>query len=42
VNPDRAYPYIAKVVGVVLNMDKMVGGEFEKGLSALKSVAEKA
>jgi hypothetical protein len=25
----------------VMNMDKMVGGEFEKGLADLKSLAEK-
>jgi uncharacterized protein YndB with AHSA1/START domain len=33
--------YIAKVIGVVMSMDKMVGGEFEKGLADLKSLAEK-
>jgi carbon monoxide dehydrogenase subunit G len=33
--------YLAKVIGVVMNMDKMVGGEFEKGLADLKSLAEK-
>jgi len=26
--------------GLFMNMDKMVGGEFEKGLATLKSVTE--
>ena len=34
-------PYIAKVIGVFINMDDMVGKDFEAGLAALKSVAEK-
>jgi hypothetical protein len=29
-----------KVMGIVFNMDKMVGGEFAKGLASLKSLAE--
>ena len=33
--------YIAKVIGVVISMDKMVGGEFEKGLADLKAMAER-
>ena len=33
--------YIAKVMGVVFSMDKMVGGEFEKGLADLKIIAER-
>jgi uncharacterized protein YndB with AHSA1/START domain len=33
-------PFTHKVMGVVFNMDKMVGGEFEKGLAALKAQAE--
>ena len=32
--------YIAKVMGVFVSMDKMVGKEFETGLANLKSVAE--
>jgi uncharacterized protein YndB with AHSA1/START domain len=32
--------YIAKVMGLVLSMDKMVGGEFERGLADLKVLAE--
>ncbi len=35
------YAYIARVIGVVVNMDKMIGGEFDKGLSDLKALAEK-
>jgi uncharacterized protein YndB with AHSA1/START domain len=34
-------PYLAKVVHVFFNMDKMVGGDFEVGLANLKAVAEK-
>jgi carbon monoxide dehydrogenase subunit G len=33
--------YIAKVMSVVVSMDKMVGGEFEKGLADLKTLAER-
>ena len=32
--------FVAKAVGLVMNMDTMVGGEFTKGLAALKTVAE--
>ena len=32
--------FIAKAMCLFMNMDKMVGGEFEKGLSSLKSIAE--
>ena len=34
-------PYMAKVVHVIFNMDKMVGGDFETGLGNLKAIAEK-
>jgi hypothetical protein len=34
-------PYFAKIFHVFMNMDKMVGGEFEAGLAKLKAVAEK-
>jgi ABC-type transport system involved in multi-copper enzyme maturation permease subunit len=34
------YAFIAKVMGVIFNMDKMIGGEFEKGLADLKARAE--
>jgi hypothetical protein len=32
--------FIAKVVHLFLDMDKMVGGNFEKGLAQMKSVVE--
>jgi uncharacterized protein YndB with AHSA1/START domain len=35
-------PYIGKVMDAVFNMDRMVGGQFEKGLAKLKAIAEKA
>jgi len=35
-------PFIGKVMDAVFNMDRMVGGQFEKGLAKLKSIAEKA
>jgi hypothetical protein len=34
--------FIGKAFGLVMNMDKMVGGDFEKGLAQMKSVAEAA
>jgi hypothetical protein len=35
-------PYIAKVVCMFLNMEKMVGTDFEAGLASLKTIAEKS
>lgn len=32
--------FMMKLFGVIMNMDKMVGKDFEKGLAAMKSVAE--
>jgi uncharacterized protein YndB with AHSA1/START domain len=32
--------FIAKAVCLFMNMDKMVGGQFEKGLASMKSIAE--
>ena len=32
--------FIAKAMCMVMNMDKMVGGEFEKGLASIKSIVE--
>lgn len=32
--------FIAKAMCLFMNMDKMIGGEFEKGLAALKAIAE--
>lgn len=33
-------PFLSKLMGVFMSMDDMVGGDFEKGLAALKDVAE--
>jgi hypothetical protein len=33
-------PYMAKVMHVFLNMDRMVGNQFETGLANLKTIAE--
>jgi uncharacterized protein YndB with AHSA1/START domain len=34
-------PYVAKIVHVFLNVDRMVGNDFEAGLAKLKAIAEK-
>jgi len=34
-------PYIGKVMSLVFSMDRMVGGDFERGLVGLKNVAER-
>ena len=34
-------PFMSKLMGVVFNMDKLVGGDFERGLTNLKVLAEK-
>lgn len=34
-------PFMSKVMGVVINMDKMVGKDFEAGLADLKAISEK-
>jgi uncharacterized protein YndB with AHSA1/START domain len=33
--------YIAKVFGIFVNMDKMIGNDFETGLANLKAITEK-
>lgn len=33
-------PYLAKLVGVVFNMDTMIGADFDAGLAGLKALAE--
>src|SRR5262245_47899274 len=33
--------FLGKVMGLVFNMDKMIGGEFETGLANLKTLSEK-
>lgn len=35
-------PFFHKLMGTLFNMDKMVGGQFEKGLASLKGLAERA
>jgi hypothetical protein len=32
--------FMAKAIGLVMSMDQMVGGQFEKGLADLKSIVE--
>lgn len=34
-------PYMAKVMHMIFKMDRMVGGQFQQGLTSMKSVAEK-
>jgi uncharacterized protein YndB with AHSA1/START domain len=34
-------PYFSKLMQVFCNMDRMVGGDFEKGLADLKTISEK-
>jgi Polyketide cyclase / dehydrase and lipid transport len=34
-------PYSHKLIGTIFNMDKMVGGEFAKGLADLKGLVER-
>jgi hypothetical protein len=34
-------PYLAKIIHVFIDMDKMVGKDFEAGLANLKTLAEK-
>ena len=34
--------FMAKAVHMVINMDRMIGGQFEKGLAAMKTAAESA
>ena len=35
------WPYLSKVIGVFVNMDHMIGKDFETGLASLKALAEK-
>lgn len=34
-------PFISKLIGIFINMDKMIGNDFEAGLADMKTVAEK-
>lgn len=38
---DGPSPYLSKLIGVFVDMDKMVGGQFEAGLADLKQRAER-
>jgi hypothetical protein len=38
---DGPTPYLGKVIGVFMNMDRMIGADFESGLANLKTLAEK-
>jgi uncharacterized protein YndB with AHSA1/START domain len=38
---DGPMPFISKVITLFVDMDRMVGGDFEAGLANLKAVAEK-
>lgn len=38
---DGPSPYLSKLIGVFVDMDKMVGGQFESGLADLKQRAER-
>jgi uncharacterized protein YndB with AHSA1/START domain len=35
-------PFMAKVMGTLMNCDKMIGSQFEEGLARMKSIAEAA
>lgn len=34
-------PFVAKIMHVFVNMDRLCGGPFEDGLASLKSIVEK-
>jgi hypothetical protein len=34
--------FVTRAIGVFMSMDKMIGGEFEKGLAQMKAIAEAA
>jgi len=33
--------FVGKVIGIFMDMDKMIGSDFEAGLASLKAAAEK-
>ena len=37
---DGQSTFVSKAMGLFMNMDRMIGGEFEKGLASLKGIAE--
>jgi hypothetical protein len=38
---DGPNPYLSKVIGIFMDMEKMIGADFEQGLANLKAVSEK-
>jgi uncharacterized protein YndB with AHSA1/START domain len=38
---DGPTPFVGKVIGIFLNMDNMIGGDFATGLASLKALAER-
>jgi uncharacterized protein YndB with AHSA1/START domain len=40
-NMDGPSPYVSKLMGLVFNMDQLVGKDFETGLANLKAAAER-
>ncbi len=38
---DGPNPLMSKVMGLVMNFDKMIGGQFEQGLATLKNMVER-
>jgi hypothetical protein len=34
------YNFMTKAMGLVMSMDKMIGGDFEQGLANLKAIVE--
>ena len=39
---DGRFSFVPKVFSLVMNMEKMIGSDFERGLAAMKTLAEKA
>ena len=39
---DGGMPFVGKLIHLVINMDKMVGNDFESGLADLKTLAERS
>jgi hypothetical protein len=39
---DGGVPFVGKLIHLVINMDKMVGNDFESGLADLKALAERS
>jgi hypothetical protein len=35
-------PFVSKVMQVFVTMDTMIGGDFDRGLAAMKAAAEKS